>query len=95
MDLVPEQVRDLSFRDFRRLIRGAEERDKKDWMHTLTTVQAIINFGGPRGKGFHPKPLDWLYERMFGDARIDVDQIRLEIEEAKKAIAERENGNHC
>ena len=93
----PDAVRDLSMRDLKRVMRGAEEREKKEWAHTFALMQWIYNFGGPRGEKFKPKPMNYLYEKMIGGERgekTDVNKIREQIDRAKAAIKSRENGDH-
>jgi hypothetical protein len=69
-----------SFYEVWTALKGAERREEREWQRTLYQVQAVINFGGTRGRGFKPKPLDHLYNQMFNRRRekkvMTHDQIR-------------------
>jgi hypothetical protein len=69
-----------SFYEVYSMLRGAGKREEREWQRTLYLVQAVVNYGGPRGKNFKPKPLDHLYNQMFGHRRerkvMTHDQIR-------------------
>ena len=65
----PRDVDRHSFYDVWTMLGGARRREEREWERVLYQVQATINWGGPRGPNFKPKPLDDLYRRMFGRTR--------------------------
>ena len=89
----PDEVRNTGFRDLNRMFRGARERERSQWRHTLAVCQTVINFGGPRSNTWKPKHLFYMWEEIFGDRKAKMDDIRNSIEKAKAAIKERENGD--
>lgn len=66
--LTPQQSGELTLREVAVMLSGASEREKRRWQHTTMIVTGLINYGGMRGQGFKQKPLNWLYEQMFGKA---------------------------
>ena len=91
------QVRELSASDLMAMFMGVKEREQRKWARPMAIMQWIYNFGGPRPEKFTPKPMNYLYEKIFGGERgdkTDVKKIREQIDRAKAAIKSRENGDH-
>lgn len=82
LGLSPSETDELTWREVYVMLRGGRERELSKWEHTLALVTAVYNWGGPRGKQFRPKPLDFFFKRM----RDGGSKLPMPVDELKKYL---------
>lgn len=94
--MTPSDVDKHSFRDLNVMILAAtksrQDRDKSEWQKTLLLAQATINTVAKK-----PKPLDYLFRRVFPEkdkpTDMDMAELKSRMKQAKKLAKKRQERN--